>query len=387
MLSSRLPPQSGANALTRAVARVRAHGTPVIDLTGSNPTTAGLAYPESFLSGLSDPRALAYEPFPLGLPDARAAVAADQARRGVTVDPAHVVLTASTSEAYSYLFKLLCNPGDAVLGPRPSYPLFEHLTRLEGVRLEPYDLQYHGRWEVDPDRLARPGDRVRAVLAVAPNNPTGSFLSRTDLDVLRAACLASRGALIVDEVFADYPLDAVAPLTDIAAGADEVLTFTLGGLSKTVGLPQVKCGWIIVGGPPAAVRAAIEGLEFIADSFLSVSTPVQVAVHRLLEEGGAVREAIRARTADNLVRARRLVAAFPSCEILRAEGGWSAVIRVPATRGEEELTLDLLERAHALVHPGYFFDFPREAFLVVSLLGPSAAFEDGLRRLLEVASA
>ncbi len=385
MFSSRLPPQTDTNELTRALAGLRATGAAITDLTESNPTRAGIPYPEGLLASLAQGRGLEYEPHSLGLPSARAAVAADHRRRGVDVDPAHIVLTASTSEAYSWLFKLLCDPGDCVLVPRPSYPLFEHLTRLEGVRAEPYDLEYHGRWEIDAGQLrTAPGD-VKAILVVSPNNPTGSYLSPVELEGLSAVCRDRQWALVADEVFADYPLEASSPLTDLATKAD-VLSFTLAGLSKSAGLPQVKLGWIVAGGPPTERDAALSALELIADSFLSVSTPVQLAAPDLLRGGVEIRSAIQRRTRGNLEALRHIARQSPSCDVLRVEGGWSAVIRVPATRGEERLVLDLLERERVLVHPGYFFDFRSEAFIVVSLLPDAAVFRDAIARVLRFAN-
>lgn len=385
MFSSRLPPQTDTNELTRALAELRAAGVAIADLTESNPTRAGIPYPDGLLASLAQPRALEYEPHPLGLPSARAAVAADHRRRGVEIDPAHVALTASTSEAYSWLFKLLCDPGERVLVPRPSYPLFEHLTRLEGIRAEPYDLEYHGRWELDADQLrAAPGD-VKAILVVSPNNPTGSYISSAELGRLSAVCRDRRWALVADEVFADYPLDESSPPTDIAAKSG-VLSFTLAGLSKSVGLPQVKLGWIVAGGPAAQRDAALSALELIADSFLSVSTPVQLALPELLRQGAEIRTAIQRRTRDNLHALRDAAREFPACDVLRVDGGWSAVVRVPATRSEERLVLDLLEREHVLVHPGYFFDFRSEAFIVISLLPDPAIFGDAIARVLRCAT-
>ena len=361
---------------------MRARSADVLDLTESNPTRVGLRYPEALLAPLSGPRGLSYQPDPRGLQGAREAIAEDCARRGARVDPADVVLTASTSEAYSWLFKLLCNPGDSVLVPRPSYPLFEHLTRLEGVRVEPYDLTYHGRWEVDLASLQSASSDVRVVLAVSPNNPTGSYISASDLDGLSAFCRARACPLIVDEVFADYPLDAPSSLTDVAVKADALLTFTLAGFSKSVGLPQLKLAWIIVGGPPSERAAALAALELIADTYLSVGTPVQEAARDILEHAAPVRAAIHDRVRKNLEIVRREVARHPSCELLRAEGGWSAVIRIPAIGSEEEFVVGLLEQEHVLVHPGFFFDFAAEAYVVASLLPPSDVFSAACARML-----
>jgi alanine-synthesizing transaminase len=385
MFSNRLPPDAELNALSRAVESSRAAGTGLIDLTESNPTRAGFDYPVDLLAPLSDDRSLRYEPHPFGLLSARAAVADEFARRGVIVDPASLVLSASTSEAYSWIFKLLCDPGTSVLVPRPSYPLFEHLTRLESVRAVPYELRYHGRWDIDFESVAAAPSDTRALLLVSPNNPTGSYVSRIEAQALGTLCLERGWALVADEVFAEYPLNAAAADTEIVRDLP-VLSFTLGGASKSLGLPQVKIAWMLVGGPADARTRALAGLELIADTYLSVSTPVQVALPSLLSRGRVMRDAIRNRLARNLAVARVLASRYPSCDLLPVEGGWSAVIRVPAVRGEDALVIDLVRREHVIAHPGYFFDFPHEAFLVVSLLPPEARFADGLERLLRLAS-
>ena len=382
--SGRLPADAEANALSRAVETLRATATPFVDLTESNPTHAGIYYPPDLLAALSAPAALHYDPDPRGLALAREAIAADAGRRGVTLDPGHLVLSASTSESYSWLFKLLCDPGETVLVPRPSYPLFDHLTRLEGICTHHYDLEYHGRWEIDFDSLAAAPADTRALLIVTPNNPTGQFISPRDAERLARLCRDRGWALIADEVFADYPLDERAPLTDLASRLD-VLTFTLGGASKSLGLPQVKLGWMVVGGPAIARDAALHALELIADTFLSVGTPVQVAASALLRHGTSVRQAIHDRIRANLRTARHAVRCHPSCSVLPVEGGWSVVIRVPATRSEETLVLELLERERILVHPGYFFDFVREAFMVISLLSPEHVFAEAMPRALTFA--
>lgn len=391
MFSSRVPRSLEANALSRAVREARAAGRQLIDLTVTNPTRAGFHYPDALLRGLQSPGALRYEPAPFGLVAAREAVARDYARRGVAVPPERIVLTSSTSEAYSLLFKLLCDPsGDQVLTPVPSYPLFEHLTRLDGVSTSAYALEYHGRWVLEMSSVeAAWTPRTRAVLAVSPNNPTGSSLQPSEERALGAACASRGAALIVDEVFADYPLDGAG--SDVAhaarvptdAGSTGPLAFRLGGLSKSAGLPQVKLGWMAVDGPEADVAAALDRLEFICDAYLSVSTPAQIAAPLLVEEGAAIRAQIANRVRGNYARLRELAAGSPSVEALAADAGWSAVLRVPARRSEEALVLDLLERDAVVAHPGFFFDFPREAFLVVSLLPPAAVFEEGIARILD----
>ena len=382
MISSRLPKSLEPNAVARAIDAKRRSGVAILDLTETNPTSAGFNYPKELLEPLADPRALEYDPQPLGLWSARAAVAADFRRRGIVISADRVALTSSTSEAYALLFKLLCDAGDAVLVPHPSYPLFEHLTQLESVTAIPYALEYHGAWRVDVDSITRAAtDRVRAILIVSPNNPTGSFLHQDDLDAL-SNLAASRGwAIIGDEVFADYPLDPAPEAANVLAGAG-VLTFSLGGLSKAAGLPQLKLGWIGFGGPSSKVDEALAAYEVIADTYLSVSTPVQAAAADLIERGAAIRSQILARVQRNLESLRKLATAHPSVGVLRVEGGWSAVAQVPQLRAEEALVLELLEKDDVLVHPGYFFDFDREAFVVVSLLVEPATFDQAVTRLL-----
>jgi len=386
MTSSRLPASLEPNALSRAIDAKRRRGVAVADLTESNPTRVGLSYPPALLADLASPLAFSYDPLPLGRWPARAAVAADFRRRGIVISADRVALTSSTSEAYSLLFKLFCDAGDAVLVPRPSYPLFEHLTRLESVTAVPYDLEYHGTWRIDIDSVRRAaGPKVKALLIVSPNNPTGSFLHRDDLAALAELCVAHDWPIIGDEVFADYGLDPAPSATHVMA-ASEVLSFSLGGLSKSAGLPQVKLGWIGFGGPPAKVDQAMAAYEIVADTYLSVSTPVQVAAASLIEQGALVRAQILARVRENLVTLRRLAVDFSSVTVLPVEGGWSAILQVPSVRSEEALALELLDQDDVLVHPGYFFDFPREAYVVVSLLPSPAVFGPAVTRVLRRAS-
>ena len=382
MLSSRLPKSLELNAVSRALDAKRRAGTAIVDLTETNPTSAGFTYPKELLEPLANPRGLTYDPQPLGLWAARVAVAADFRRRGIAISADRVALTSSTSEAYALLFKLLCDAGDAVLVPHPSYPLFEHLTQLECVHPIPYALEYHGSWRIDIESVRRAATgRVRAILVVSPNNPTGSFLHRDDLAELSELAATNGWAIIGDEVFADYPLDPAPAATHVLARAD-VLSFSLGGLSKSAGLPQLKLGWLGFGGPSAKVDEALAAYELIADTYLSVSTPVQAAAAELLAGGAAIRAQILARVRRNLESLRGLALHHPSLDVLRVEGGWSAVIQVPQLRAEESLVLDLLEKDNVLVHPGYFFDFSREAFIVLSLLVDPDTFDRSIARVM-----
>lgn len=382
MLSSRLPANLTANAIARAVEARRASTGDLIDLTESNPTRVGIVYPPDLLAPLADPAGLAYEPEPLGVRGAREAVAREFLRHGRTVDPDRVVLTSSTSEAYALLFKLFCDPGDRVLVPHPSYPLFAHLTTLEAVEAVPYALEHHGRWRIDlpsVERAAASG--ARALLVVSPNNPTGSFLHRDDLSALVDLCRRHGLALIGDEVFFDYRLGAAAETVSVL-DQDEVLTCALGGMSKSCGLPQVKLGWIVWAGPAATVTATLSAYEIVADSYLSVSTPVQVAAPALLARAGVVREQLQARIDRNLRALEEACRRWPAATLPDVEGGWSAVIRVPAVGPEEDLVVTLVTDDGVLVHPGFFFDFDHEAFLVVSLIVEPGRFDAGVHRVL-----
>lgn len=381
--STRIPANLAPNRLSLALADLREKGRTIVDLTESNPTRAGFVYPPDLLAPLGDSRGLSYRPAPLGMPVARQAIAADFARRGCSVDPARIAVTASSSEGYSLLFKVLCDPGDEVLVPRPSYPLFEHLTRLDAVTAVPYDLDYHGSWSIDFSTVESAlSGRTRAMLVVNPNNPTGNFVSGQDVERLAALCERHAVAVIADEVFADYPLHEHSPPAGLLLARTDVLGFTLGGLSKSVGLPQVKLGWIAVSGSQARVEAALLRLELACDTYLSVATPVQAAVGELLERGGTVRQQIRERISWNYRWLSARTAATPAAGLLNSDAGWYAVLQVPSIASEEDLVLQLLLEDGVLVHPGYFFDFPSECFLVVSLLPPVASFRDGSDRIL-----
>ncbi len=384
MFSDRIPRDLAPNRLTAVLEQCRRDGRRVIDLTQSNPTSAGIPYPPDLLAPLAHARGLTYRPQAAGLFEAREAVANEYARRGARISPDRLVLTASTSEAYSLLFRILCDPGDEVLVPRPSYPLFEHLTRLDALAAVPYDLEYHGAWSVSLGSITQAiTDRTRVMLAVSPNNPTGSFVKSDELVAIEEICARGNLALIVDEVFADYCLsDDAARRAGNPLACTSALTFGLGGLSKSIGLPQAKLGWIALGGPPDLVADAQARLEFASDTFLSVSTPVQAAAAELLQRGAPVRRAIHDRVTANWRQLRLAVAAAPACRVLDAEGGWYGVVQVPSLATEEDLVIEMLTRDGILVHPGYFFDFPRESFLVVSLLPPEPEFAEGVSAIL-----
>ncbi|MBL8228417.1 MAG: pyridoxal phosphate-dependent aminotransferase [Bryobacterales bacterium] len=371
MFSNRLEWSLEPNDLAKLLAAKRRDGVRILDLTQSNPTQAGIEYPPELLDALCAPAALRYEPTPWGLDIAREAAAAEH-----QVDVARVMITASTSESYSYLFKLLCSPGDNVLVPKPSYPLFEFLAKLESVELRQYPLHYTGTWQIDFDAMERLADaRTRAVLLVNPNNPTGSYLKQAELPKLIDLCVRRQFAIVSDEVFSCYGFgDAGDGVVRTLADVTEVLTFCLNGLSKMGGLPQMKAGWMILGGPQKPRQRAAELLELIADTFLSVSAPIQHALPEMLRLTRAVRERIQQRTAHNLeyLQAR--------CAPLHVEGGWYAVL--PVDRDEYDLVLDLVREDDVLVQPGFFYDFEEGNHLILSLLTGEADFRAGADELL-----
>jgi aspartate/methionine/tyrosine aminotransferase len=394
------------NALSAALDEQRASGREVLDLTLSNPTLAGFEYPQELIAmALSDARALRYEPAAKGMPVARQAIARYYAGQGMAVDPERLILTVSTSEAYSYCFRLLCDPGDEVLVPLPSYPLFEFLADIQDVRLVPYELVYDHGWQIEFESLRRGlGARSRAILVVQPNNPTGSYAKPWEVERLNALCREHQLALIADEVFLDYRLEAAEALSFASQAAEgaRALTFTLSGLSKISGLPQMKLAWICCGGPEELVADAMGRLEIIADTFLSPSSPVQLAAPTLLEARHGIQRQIGERVRANLAELDRQLAraacasdaeasrsqlspanaSSALCRRLRVEGGWCVVLRVPAVRSDEELVLALLREMGLLAHPGHFYDFPGEGYLVLSLITPERNFAEGVGRLL-----
>ena len=371
------------NRLAEQVEKKRAAGARILDLTESNPTRAGIDYDgEAIRRALVDDRTLIYEPQPAGLERAREAVVGYYAARGLTVDPHRVLLTAGTSEAYAFLFKLLADAGEEILAPRPSYPLFEFLAGLEGLGVRQYRLGYDHGWWVDIESARAASDeRTRAIVVVNPNNPTGNFLKARELEELVRLC-AERGlALIADEVFFDYPFGEDPARAPSAVMVDEVLCFALNGLSKAAGLPQMKLGWMVVGGPRELREKVLARLELIADTYLSVGTPVQHAAAALLEGARDFQLRLRARLVGNLTWLRAALTGRQA-RVLEVEGGWYAILRLPQTRSEEEWALELLEKDSVLVQPGYFYDFEGEAFAVVSLLTQPEVFREGLGRIL-----
>ncbi len=448
MFSERTNWQLAQNSFTRAVEEVLASGAKIFDLTVSNPTRVGLEYDtRAILEALASPLALDYDPQAKGLLSAREAVSGyyrDLGARGERdvasnvsttgdagyvrgVDPSRIVLTTSTSEGYSFVFRLLCNAGDEVLVPKPSYPLFEFLADLQDVRLAPYPLIYDHGWQMDFPSLERAvTGRTRGVVVVHPNNPTGSFVKFGEAEALNAFCRERGLALIVDEVFLDYgldsgnahggtdalvrpversstaadartharslhaPLDRLAPVQRLGrddrvgsfAGNQDVLTFTLSGVSKISALPQMKVAWVVTSGPRELADAAMARLEVIADTYLSMNAPVQWAVPVLLEQRKNIQRQVMERVRGNLAELDRQLAGQKACSRLHVEGGWYAVLRVPVTRSDEELAIELVREKAVVVHPGHFYDFPGDGYLVLSLIGAEGEFREGVGRVL-----
>jgi aspartate/methionine/tyrosine aminotransferase len=432
MFSERTNWRLTRNRFTRAVEDVRARGTRVLDLTASNPTRVGLEYDSgAILEGLRSERALDYDPQAKGLLSAREAVAryyGERRSRGerdvasnsstnrvggmagqFTVDSERIVLTTSTSEGYSYVFRLLCNAGDELLVPKPSYPLFEFLADLQDVKLVSYPLIYDHGWQMDFHSMEKAvSARTRGVVVVHPNNPTGSYVHAGELGALNGFCGARGLAVIVDEVFLDYALPeespaagavelrstgqprAAVPTFSLAApsfvGNQDVLTFTLSGLSKIAALPQMKVAWVVTSGPAEQVHAAMARLEVIADTYLSMNAPVQLATPVMLEQRESIQRQLLERVRRNLAELDRQLASQKACQRLSVEGGWYAVLRIPVTRSDEELAIELVREKAVMVHPGHFYDFESDGYLVLSLISPEADFEDGIQRLLEFLS-
>ncbi|MFZ0661329.1 MAG: pyridoxal phosphate-dependent aminotransferase [Acidobacteriaceae bacterium] len=367
--------------LARAVKERRASRLPLLDLTASNPTRCGFEYDEAgILVALARPESMVYEPDPRGMRSAREAVCRYYAGHGAMLEPERVFLTPSTSEAYSYLFRLLCDPGDEVLIAQPSYPLFDFLAQIESVRLVPIPLFYDHGWQLDAEALRHAiTPRTRAIAVVHPNNPTGHFTKEVERRELEAICAEHGLALIVDEVFLDYGLAGNAQ-PSFACGDHPVLTFVLSGLSKIAALPQMKAAWIAAFGPEAELSEALARIEVVADTFLSMSAPVQYAMPSWLESGGAIRKQIQERLQQNLETLDRELAEG-SISRLGVEAGWCATLRIPAVEPDEELAVRLVREHGVEVHPGYFFGFPDAGWLVLSLLVPTEDFRAGVRAI------
>jgi aspartate/methionine/tyrosine aminotransferase len=381
MFSDRTKWNLSANRLSEALARHRASGKPLLDLTVSNPTECGFAYPPTVLSALVNPAALAYSPEPRGLEVARRAASSYYAARGDDVEAGDIFLTTSTSEAYSFAFRLLCNPGDEILIPAPSYPLLEYLADLHDVKLIHYPLVYDHGWQIDFRELEWAiTERTRGVIVVNPNNPTVHFCKPPEIARLNEICAARSLAIIADEVFLDFALSGERAGSFAANSA--TLTFALSGISKICGLPQMKAAWLAVSGPADLKHEATARLEVIADTFLSMNAPVQLALPSFLELRHDFQRRLMTRLRANLAELDRQLAAQSSCSRLECEGGWYAVLRVPATRSDEELAIDLLASRDVYVHPGHFFDFRHDGYLVVSLLTPESALSEALSRLI-----
>jgi aspartate/methionine/tyrosine aminotransferase len=431
MFSDRTNWRLTQNRFTQAVEEVRGRGARVLDLTASNPTRVGLEYDSrAILDELRSERALDYDPQAKGLLSAREAVAryyrercsrgerdvasnvptdrAANPRGSIQVDPERIVLTTSTSEGYSYVFRLLCNAGDELLVPKPSYPLFEFLADLQDVKLVPYALIYDHGWQMDFHSMEKAVTaRTRGVVVVHPNNPTGSYVRTGELVAFNEFCRAHGLAVIADEVFLDYSLgDEISaasavefrstgqPMAAIPtflrapsfAGNQDVLTFTLSGLSKISALPQMKVAWVVTSGPEDEVAPAMARLEVIADTYLSMNAPLQWAVPVMLEQRKSIQRQLRERVRRNLSRLDRQLAGQKTCQRLDFEGGWCAVLRVPVTRSDEELAIALVREKAVVVHPGHFYDFESDGYLVLSLIAPEADFEQGIERLLDFVS-
>jgi alanine-synthesizing transaminase len=376
------------NRLTEALREARAAGREVLDLTVSNPTRAGIRCDaDSILKSLADPAALDYDPQPKGLRCAREAVAEYYSCGANTpvreVDPESLVLTTGTSEGYSHVFRLLCDPGDEVLVPKPSYPLFDFLAGLQDVKLKPYPLIYDHGWQTDLHALEQAvTDRARAIVVVHPNNPTGSYVSTAERAALNVLCAKHSLALIADEVFLDYAFDGI-PRPSFAVN-HETLTFTLSGLSKISALPQMKLAWIVTSGPKVAARSASDRLEIIADTYLSMNAPIQLAAPVLLEQRRRIKPAIMQRLRANLAELDRRLAQHSACRRLEVDGGWYAILRVPVTQSDEDLAVAIVREECVLVYPGHFYDFSSDGFLVLSRLTPPSQFSEGVRRVLKV---
>jgi alanine-synthesizing transaminase len=373
-----------SNRLSEALAKNRAARKPLLDLTASNPTECGFDYDrQAILQALSNLESLSYKPDPKGLLSARRAVAGYYSTREISVPVEDIILTTSTSEAYSFVFRLLCNPSDELLIPEPSYPLFSFLADIQDVKLVPYPLLYDHGWQIDFHALQQSiTERTRGIIVVNPNNPTGHFCKSAEIKKLDEICSPRKIAIIADEVFLDFDLAENIPRS--FAANNRCLTFTMSGLSKICGLPQMKVAWLIASGPQELKAQALARLDVIADTFLSMNAPVQLAMPAFLEFRQGFQKQVMARVRKNLAELDRQLSAQNSCARLDVEGGWYAVLRVPAIRSDEDLATDLLNEQGVYAHPGHFFDFPADGYLIVSLITPEQDFKEGIKRLLSM---
>ena len=377
MFASRTNWDLKANRLSGALARHKSSGRKLLDLTASNPTECGFRYSTpSIIRALCNPAALEYHPEPRGLKLAREAVSEYYAARGTAVSADDIILTVSTSEAYSFVFRLLCNPGDEILIPTPSYPLFDFLADVNDVTLVRYPLFYDHGWHIDLHSMEQAiTPRTRGIIVVHPNNPTGHYTGEREISALNSFCAAHKMAIIADEVFLDFPLTQT-PQPSFAAN-NAALTFTMSGISKICGLPQMKFAWLAVSGPEALKREALSRLEVIADTYLSMNTPIQLAAPALLQARTGFQQQLMTRVRANLAELDSQLSKQSAVNRLELEGGWYAILRVPATRSDEELALELLEKHSVYVHPGHFYDFPGDGHLVLSLITPEQDFAQG----------
>jgi alanine-synthesizing transaminase len=369
------------NRLAEALERRKSSGRKLLDLSASNPTECGFKYDApAIMRSLCTPASLQYHPDPRGLKSARQAVSDYYAARGESISIDDLLLTSSTSEAYSFVFRLLCNPGDEFLIPTPSYPLFDFLADINDVKLVRYALFYDHGWHIDLHALKQSiTPRTRGIILVHPNNPTGHFTKPEETAQLNEICSAHQMAIVADEVFLDFSLGT---RQKSFASNSTALTFTMSGISKVSGLPQMKFAWLAVNGPEEMKREALTRLEMIADTYLSLNAPIQLASPILLQQRGPFQKQLMDRVRKNLAHLDTQLAQAKKVTRLEVEGGWYAVLRIPATRSDEEFAIDLLEKYDVYLHPGHFYDFSGDRYLVVSLITPEQDFSEGLRRVL-----
>jgi alanine-synthesizing transaminase len=383
MFASRTNWNLKPNRLAEALERHKSSGRRLLDLSASNPTDCGFKYDApAIMRSLCAPASLQYRPDPKGLKSARQAVSDYYAERGKRVAIDDLILTASTSEAYSFIFRLLCNSDDELLIPTPGYPLFDFLADVNDVKLTRYPLFYDHGWHIDMHTLKQAiTPRTRGIIVVHSNNPTGHFTKPAEVTELNQICSARQMAMaiIADEVFLDFALGTA---QESFVTNNDALTFTMSGISKIAGLPQMKFAWLVVSGPEIEKREALARLEMIADTYLSLNAPIQLAAPVLLRQRVVFQQQLMARVRANLGELDAQLAKKQDVSRLAVEGGWYAVIRIPATRSDEELAIELLEKQEVYLHPGHFYDFPRDGYLVVSLITPTQDFSEGMRRVL-----